>query len=121
MFDIRCIQAAINAGRYCQWAFEQVGPEPLYPFGKTIDRLPADSGIWGTRLTINYSSVLKTFYSMDSLEIQRYVNLIIILDIHVIKTSSLLICRVHSFYARNTGIPFLEKALRNETKNNELH
>ncbi|CAG8643909.1 588_t:CDS:2, partial [Paraglomus brasilianum] len=92
-------RAAINTGRYCQWAFKQVGPEPLYPFGKTIDRLPADSGIWGTRLTINYSSVLKTFYSMESSEIQR----------------------VHSFYARNTGIPFLEKALRNETKNNELH
>ncbi|CAG8657293.1 4808_t:CDS:2, partial [Paraglomus occultum] len=96
---IRCVQAAINIGRYCKWAFKEVGPEPFYPFGKTIDRQPTDSDVWGTRLTINYSSVLKVFYSMKSSEIQR----------------------VHNFYATNRDIPFLEKALRNEIKGNNLH
>lgn len=65
----------MNIGRYCKWAFEQVGPEPLYPFGRTVRHELEPPGRWSSYITINYSSVSKVFSSMNETEIQRSVNL----------------------------------------------
>ncbi|CAJ0648704.1 8042_t:CDS:2 [Entrophospora sp. SA101] len=56
------------------------------------------SSHWGSHITINYSSVLKVFFSINDLEIQR----------------------IQNFYVNN-NIPFLETAIRNEIKKKVFH